>query len=60
MKATSRAVKGLPSCHLTPFLSLNVYVSPSRETSHDSARRGFTPSFSSSSTRLSKIGHSAM
>ena len=53
MNATSLAVKGFPSCHFTPFLSLKVYVSPSRETSHDSASSGFTPSFSSSSTRLS-------
>ena len=60
MKATSRAVNGLPSCHFTPFFSLKVYVSPSFDTSHDSARSGRTLSFSSSSSRLSKRGHSAM
>jgi hypothetical protein len=33
VKTTSSAVKGLPSCHWTPFFSLRVTDKPSRATS---------------------------
>src|SRR6185436_19486779 len=39
-QATSSAVSGLPSDHLSPSRSLYVHVSPSLEPFHDSARPG--------------------
>src|SRR5436190_20005487 len=46
-KATSAEVNGLPSCHLTPSRSLKVTDSPSAAPSHESARRGCSPSLPS-------------
>ena len=42
VKATSAAVNGEPSCHVTPLRRLNVTVFPSVETCHDSASLGCT------------------
>jgi hypothetical protein len=39
---TSAAVKGLPSCHLTPWRSLNVSSVPSSFHDHSVARSGTT------------------
>ena len=44
VNATSFAVNGLPSCHLTPDLSLKVTVLPFFEIVHDSASFGCTAS----------------
>ncbi len=43
MYATSSAVSGWPSDHFMPGRSVYVYVLPSSEPSHDSARPGMTP-----------------
>ena len=43
---TSADVNGVPSCHFTPCLILNVKVSLSSDISQDSARRGFSSSVS--------------
>ena len=58
MQTTSRAVKGLPSCHFTPSCSLKVRAFWSALQLHDAARSGtivsgpFCGLPSSNSTRL--------
>ncbi|MNT03350.1 hypothetical protein D3C72_1378790 [compost metagenome] len=52
---TSAAVNGLPSCHSTPWRSLNVMVLPSSDTAQLSARTGRGFRSGPYSTRPSKI-----
>jgi hypothetical protein len=52
---TSAAVKGLPSCHSTPWRSLNVMVLPSSDTVQLSASIGRGFRSGPYSTRPSKI-----
>src|SRR5262245_45991919 len=65
VNATSLAVNGSPSCHLTPGWSLNVHTSPSGLIVHESARSGtgsqpLPSSFHLRSTSLSNISWKLM